>query len=166
MGALRSASTVDRCLPSRCKTKQMPTITIAPDTVTVRLSTAEKAGALHGDLSIPRSAIVAATVMEDPMSGISGIRAPGYAMPGHAKLGTWRHHDGKDSLRCTPIVRRLSCGWPDSNTSGSSFRWTIPTRSWHSSADHHAGACAGRRITRLIPWRPYMTGDWTGSRPS
>ena|SRR5690242_15049265 len=98
MGALRSASTVDRCLPSRCKTKQMPTITIAPDTVTVRLSTAEKAGALHGDLSIPRSAIVAATVMEDPMSGISGIRAPGYAMPGHAKLGTWRHHDGKDFI--------------------------------------------------------------------
>src|SRR3982751_3858991 len=58
--------TVGRCLPSRCKTKQMPTITVTPDIVTVRLSTAEKAGALHGDLSIPRSAIVAATVVQDP----------------------------------------------------------------------------------------------------
>lgn len=76
----------------------MPTITITPDTVTVRLSTAEKAGALHGDLSIPRHAIVAARVVDDPMSEVSGIRAPGYAMPGHAKLGTWRHHDGKDFI--------------------------------------------------------------------
>jgi hypothetical protein len=76
----------------------MPTITVTPDIVTVRLSTAEKAGALHGDLSIPRSAIVAATVVDDPMSGVSGTRAPGYAMPGHAKLGTWRHHDGKDFI--------------------------------------------------------------------
>jgi hypothetical protein len=76
----------------------MPTITITPDTVTVELSTAEKAGALHGDLSIPRSAIVAATVVDDSMNAVSGIRAPGYAMPGHAKLGTWRHHDGKDFI--------------------------------------------------------------------
>src|SRR4030095_2309707 len=76
----------------------MPPITVTPDFVTVRLSTAEKAGALHGDLTIPRSAIVAATVAENPMIGISGIRAPGYAMPGHAKLGTWRHHDGKDFI--------------------------------------------------------------------
>ena len=32
------------------------------------------------------------------MSEVSGIRAPGYAMPGQAKLGTWRHHDGKDFI--------------------------------------------------------------------
>jgi hypothetical protein len=76
----------------------MPTITITPDTVTVRLSTVEKVGALHSDVSIPRSAIVSATVVDDSMSRVSGIRAPGYAMPGHAKLGTWRHHDGKDFI--------------------------------------------------------------------
>jgi hypothetical protein len=76
----------------------VPTITITPDTVTVELSTAEKVGALHSDLSIPRSAIVAATVVDDSMGGVAGIRAPGYAMPGHAKLGTWRHHDGKDFI--------------------------------------------------------------------
>jgi hypothetical protein len=76
----------------------MPTITVTPDTVKVRLSMAEKVGALHSDLSIPRSAIVAATVVADSMSGVSGMRAPGYAMPGHAKLGTWRHHDGKDFI--------------------------------------------------------------------
>ena len=71
----------------------MPTVIVTSDSVTVRLSAAEKVGALHSDLSIPRSAIVAATVVDDPMSAVSGFRAPG-----HAKLGTWRHHDGKDFI--------------------------------------------------------------------
>src|SRR3954454_14819198 len=107
--------TVRRCLPSRWKTRPMPTVTVTPAIVTVRLSTAEKAGALHGDVSIPRSAIVAATVVEDPMSGVAGIRAPGYAMPGHAKLGTWRHHDGKDFIAVyadRPAVELRLAGQP------------------------------------------------------
>jgi hypothetical protein len=76
----------------------MPTITVTPDTVVIALSTTEKVGALHGDLSIPRSAIIGAAVVDDSMGAVSGIRAPGYAMPGHAKVGTWRHHDGKDFI--------------------------------------------------------------------
>jgi hypothetical protein len=93
----------------------MPTITITPDTVTVRLSTAEKVGALHSDVTIPRSAVVAATVVDDSMSAVSGIRAPGYAMPGHAKLGTWRHHDGKDFIAVyadRPAVELRLAGQP------------------------------------------------------
>jgi hypothetical protein len=76
----------------------MPSITVTRDTVTVRLSPAEKVGALHGDVSIPRSAIVGVNVVDNSMSAVSGMRAPGYAMPGHAKLGTWRRHDGKDFI--------------------------------------------------------------------
>jgi hypothetical protein len=33
----------------------MPSITVTPDAVTVRLSMVEKVGALHSDLSIPRA---------------------------------------------------------------------------------------------------------------
>jgi hypothetical protein len=76
----------------------MPTVTITSDAVTVRLSPAEKIGALHGDVSVPRSAIVSATIVADPMQAVSGLRAPGYAMPGHAKLGTWHHWDGRDFI--------------------------------------------------------------------
>ena len=74
----------------------MPTISVTPERVTVRLSAVEKVGALRGDITVPRSAVVGASVVADPMAAVSGLRAPGYAMPGHGKVGTWRHHDGKD----------------------------------------------------------------------
>jgi len=76
----------------------MPTVSVGPDTVTVELSTAEKIGAVHGDVTISRSWITSARVVAEPMKAVSGMRAPGYSLPGHAKLGTWRHHDGKDFI--------------------------------------------------------------------
>ncbi|NUT35556.1 MAG: hypothetical protein HOV79_21090 [Hamadaea sp.] len=76
----------------------MPTIRVDTDTVTVELSPMEKVGAIHGDLTVPRSSIASARAVAEPMKDTTGMRAPGYAMPGHAKLGTWRHHDGKDFI--------------------------------------------------------------------
>lgn len=74
----------------------MPTLSITDTSITVELSAAEKVGAVHGDLTLPRSAIADVRVVEDAMGAVSGLRAPGYSLPGHAKVGTWRHHDGKD----------------------------------------------------------------------
>lgn len=76
----------------------MPTVRVGPEAVTVELSTAEKIGAAHGNVTVPRSSVVSARVVDEPMKAISGLRAPGYSLPGHAKLGTWRHHDGKDFI--------------------------------------------------------------------
>lgn len=76
----------------------MPTISVGPQAITVELSTAEKVGAVHGNISVPRSSIVSARVVDEPMKAVTGMRAPGYSLPGHARLGTWRHHDGKDFI--------------------------------------------------------------------
>lgn len=76
----------------------MPTIHVDSGTVTVELSTAEKVGAVHGDVTVPRASIVSVRAVAEPMKDTPGMRAPGYNLPGHAKLGTWRHHDGKDFI--------------------------------------------------------------------
>lgn len=64
--------------------------------VTLRLSTLEKVGSVHGDLSLPRSAVAAARVVDDAWHEVHGIRSPGYGMPGHAMLGTFRSGGTKD----------------------------------------------------------------------
>ena len=71
-------------------------LTVTPDAVTVRLSTFEKLAAFHGDLTVPRSAIVGVNLVHDPMGDVKGFRAPGYSLPGHAKIGTWHRREGRD----------------------------------------------------------------------
>jgi len=74
----------------------MSELEITDLTVTLRLSTLEKVGAVHGDLSVPRSSVRSAVAVPDAWQEVHGIRAPGYGMPGHAMLGTWRTDGGKD----------------------------------------------------------------------
>ena len=60
------------------------------DVVTVLLSAIEKAEAVHGDVSVPRTAVVSARVVPDGMDEVHGLRVPGTGFPGVIMVGTWR----------------------------------------------------------------------------
>lgn len=86
----------------------MTTVTITDQTVDVTLTRAEKVWALHGDLRIPRSQIRAVDALDNPLAAPRGIRAPGLALPGRVKLGTWRAKSGRQFVavrRGVPGVR-------------------------------------------------------------
>jgi hypothetical protein len=74
----------------------MAHVDVTTDTVHVRLGRWERIGALHGDLSFPRDAVRAAQEVEHPMKQLRGLRAPGYGMPGHGAVGTWRGRGWKE----------------------------------------------------------------------
>jgi hypothetical protein len=60
--------------------------------VTVELSTAEKLESLHGDLTLPRSAVQTARAVPDGMAEVHGLRAPGTGLPGVLLAGTFHDH--------------------------------------------------------------------------
>ena len=68
----------------------MATIDITSSTVCVRFTTAERIAGLIRDITVPRSAVTEATVEPDGLQAVSGLRAPGLALPGRRKVGTWR----------------------------------------------------------------------------
>jgi len=68
----------------------MATLTIHDDVLFLRLTRAEKVLGLLRDLDVPLSSVVSADVVADGRDAIRGVRAPGYAMPGHRYIGTWR----------------------------------------------------------------------------
>jgi len=74
----------------------MAEIRIEDGKITVELSFLEKLGALHGNVSVPRSAVQDVRVVEQPFSEIKGIRFPGTRVPGLAALGTWRRGKERD----------------------------------------------------------------------
>jgi hypothetical protein len=74
----------------------MAQILVENGDVVVRLSWLEKAGALHGDVRIPRSAVTAIRVVENPFTEIKGVRFPGTGVPGVIALGTWRRKEARD----------------------------------------------------------------------
>ena len=53
------------------------------------LSPWEKAGALRGDVVVPRSAIRSVRVTGTPLDEINGLRMPGTHVPGRITLGTY-----------------------------------------------------------------------------
>jgi hypothetical protein len=61
--------------------------------VTVSLSAVEKAEALHGDVSVPRAAVVSARIAPDGMDEVRGLRLPGTGFPGVIMVGTWRDNE-------------------------------------------------------------------------
>jgi len=73
----------------------MATITVIDDTVHIDLTAAEKVAGLLRSQRIPLSAISAARVEPRPLEAVQGMRAPGLALPGSKKIGTWRASGGK-----------------------------------------------------------------------
>lgn len=68
----------------------MAELSVTPATVQVRFTTAEKIGGLVRNLTFPVSAVTSVTVEPDGLGAVRGIRAPGLALPGRRKIGTWR----------------------------------------------------------------------------
>lgn len=73
----------------------MTTVQITDHDVTVELTRAEKLGALHGDVRIPRSQIRSVEPITDAIAAPRGLRSPGLAVPGLVKLGVWRSRHGR-----------------------------------------------------------------------
>ena len=68
----------------------MTAIFVSDDTLTVRLTPVSKVAGLLRDQVIPRSAVTAVEVVTDGLAFARGLRAPGLAIPGRRKVGTWR----------------------------------------------------------------------------
>jgi hypothetical protein len=92
--------------------QRMATVQLTPTTVTVRFTLAEKIAGLVRDVEVPRAAVRGAELVPDPLTAMRGLRAPGLALPGVRKVGTWRRHGEKSLVsvrRGQPAVRiRLS----------------------------------------------------------
>ena len=74
----------------------MAQIEVTNEVVRVRLGSWERVGALHGDLTFPRSSVIAADAVPDVLDQVRGIRAPGFGWPSHALVGTWRGRGYRD----------------------------------------------------------------------
>ena len=68
----------------------MASVSIAADSLAVTLTVREKIAAAHGDVSVPLSAVRNVRVEPDALAAVSGLRAPGLAVPGRTKIGVWR----------------------------------------------------------------------------
>jgi len=68
----------------------MASLLVSDDMVTVSLSVAEKIEAVHGDVSVPRAAVLSARVVPDGMEEVHGLKMPGTGLPGVIMVGTWR----------------------------------------------------------------------------
>ena len=68
--------------------------------ITVSLSAVEKLEALHGNVTVPRSAVARVRTVPDGMVEVHGLRAPGTGLPGVIKVGTWRSRKGKTFAVC------------------------------------------------------------------
>ena len=67
----------------------MANLLIHDDTVTVELTALEKAESLHGNVTVPRSAIISASAVPDGMAEVPGLRLAGAGIPGVIKVGLW-----------------------------------------------------------------------------
>ncbi len=86
----------------------MATIDINPTTLTVRFTRGERIAGLLGDIEVPLTQVRTVTVEEDGLTATRGIRAPGLALPGRRKIGTWRGRGRRSAVsvrRGQPAVR-------------------------------------------------------------
>ncbi|MFJ2577218.1 hypothetical protein [Kitasatospora aureofaciens] len=67
----------------------MAEIVIGGDRLTVRLTAWERMEALHGDVTVPLTAVRSVSVEDQPLTAPHGMRAPGTSVPGVVKAGTW-----------------------------------------------------------------------------
>ena len=68
----------------------MAWITVANQELKLTLTRGEKIAGLHGDIRVPVSAVRDVRVAPDALAAARGLRAPGLALPGRVKIGTWR----------------------------------------------------------------------------
>ncbi|RBY88153.1 hypothetical protein DQ244_16535 [Blastococcus sp. TBT05-19] len=68
----------------------MATVQLTPRSLAVHLTRGEKIAGLLGDLEVARDSVAAVDVVTDPLPAARGLRAPGLALPGRRKVGTWR----------------------------------------------------------------------------
>ncbi|MGR6965427.1 hypothetical protein ACU610_13265 [Geodermatophilus sp. URMC 61] len=83
-------------------------MTTTPQTVCVSLSRTERLLGLLRDLEVPLSAVQGVDVVPDGLAATRGLRAPGLALPGVRKVGTWRRRGEKTLVsvrRGQPAVR-------------------------------------------------------------
>ncbi|MBB3097979.1 hypothetical protein FHR83_005664 [Actinoplanes campanulatus] len=74
----------------------MSVVSMTPSALTIKLTAAEKVAGLHGDVTIPLTAITAVEVVPDALAATHGLRAPGLSLPGVRKIGTWRTRHGAE----------------------------------------------------------------------
>jgi hypothetical protein len=90
----------------------MTEIVLTEESLQLHLTTAEKVATVHGDVSVPRSAIVGVEIVDDALGAAHGLRV-GLGLPGVRKLGTWYSRSGKefvDVRKGQPAVRVLLSG--------------------------------------------------------
>ncbi len=80
----------------------MSSIVVTDDTLTVRPSALERVAGLFGEQVVDRSAIAAVEVVDDGLGAARGLRAPGLALPGRRRVGTWR---GRGVTRLVDVRR-------------------------------------------------------------
>jgi uncharacterized protein len=96
----------------------MAFLTIAGDELVLELTAKEKLAGLHGDIRVPLSAVRDVRVEHDGLGAVQGLRAPGLALPGRVKIGTWWRRRGRRTFvvvrRGMPAIRvRLAGTKPD-----------------------------------------------------
>ncbi len=78
----------------------MANLIIDDHTVVVSLSALEKVEALHGDVTVPRSAVTRTRIVPNGMAEVHGVRAPGTGLPGVITVGVWRSETGTTFAAC------------------------------------------------------------------
>jgi len=77
----------------------MAKVLISDDAVTVEMSSLEKIEALHGNLTVPRTAVVRARAVPDGLAAVHGMRI-GTGLPGVILVGTVREGDARTFAVC------------------------------------------------------------------
>lgn len=91
----------------------MTTISVTPGRLYIELTLLERIGGLTRNLDVPASAVRSVAVVPDGLAGAKGLRAPGLAVPGVRKIGTWRRRGEKTLVsvrRAQPALLLLLSG--------------------------------------------------------
>lgn len=86
----------------------MSHITITQNTVRIEPTHVERALGLIRPVDVPLDSITVVDLVDEGMSAVTGVRAPGLGVPFVRALGTWRRRRGKafvDVRRNQPAVR-------------------------------------------------------------
>ena len=116
----------------------MAELSLTSSTLTVRLTRGEKIAGLLRDTEVPLTAVRQVEVVHEPLTAVRGLRAPGLALPGVRKVGTWRRageHILVSVRRGQPAVRvrltgqrvdELFIGTDDADARAAELRAALP----------------------------------------